>query len=83
MVSGQSDASTTHKYNFTVLQRANEPTPSLHVLLSALWDSEFAGHFRYYRIAVVLLADVGLELGTEGKSLQWLQDIMPQVWNYS
>jgi len=57
------------------------PASSLQVLLSALWDTEFLGHFMGHRIALVGLADLGLVLRTEKKSLGWLEDVMPQVTN--
>lgn len=48
-------------------------------LLRSLWHSEFLFRMHYYRTAVILLADAGLDLGMSKRSQKMIEDIMPQV----
>lgn len=51
--------------------------------MEAIWSAEIRGMFSYYRIAVVLLADIGLDMNLSLTCLAWLDDIFPQVWKPS
>lgn len=48
-------------------------------LLHALWHTEYLFRMPFHRTAIILLADVGLELGWTKRSLKMIEDIMPQV----
>jgi anaphase-promoting complex subunit 5 len=47
--------------------------------MEAIWSAEFRGMYSYYRIAVVLLADVGLELGLAHSGRALIEEVLPQV----
>lgn len=49
------------------------------VLLHALWYTEFMFRMPLHRSALILLADVGLELGWTRRSQKIIEEIMPQV----
>lgn len=53
--------------------------PALKPLMEAIWTAEIRGMFRYYRIAVVLLADIGINLNLSHTGLAWIEEIFPQV----
>jgi len=55
------------------------PIPALKPLMEAIWTAEIRGMFRYYRIAVVLLADIGIDLNLGLTGLSWIEEIFPQV----
>ncbi|KAJ4485910.1 hypothetical protein J3R30DRAFT_3442822 [Lentinula aciculospora] len=48
-------------------------------LLKSLWHAEFLFQIHHYRIAVILLADAGLQLGLTESSQKMIEDIMPQL----
>lgn len=48
-------------------------------LLRALWHAEFQQRWGLYRVALVMLADVGLEFGMTKWSRRLIEDILPQV----
>ncbi|KAH7870821.1 uncharacterized protein C8R40DRAFT_1125250 [Lentinula edodes] len=48
-------------------------------LLKSIWHSEFLFRIHHYRIAVILLADAGLQLGLSQSSQKMIEDIMPQI----
>ncbi|EGN92472.1 hypothetical protein SERLA73DRAFT_99306 [Serpula lacrymans var. lacrymans S7.3] len=52
---------------------------AIEPLLTSLWNSEFQGRFPLYRLSIILLADVGLELGQTKRCRQILEEILPQV----
>jgi len=62
-------------------QSVGENAKGLHILLGALWKAELAGHFRYYRLAALALADIGLEFGLEAESLKLMDTIIDQIIN--
>ena len=47
--------------------------------MEAIWTAEIRGMFRYYRIATVLLADIGIDLNLGLTGLAWIEEIFPQV----
>ncbi|KAL5529052.1 hypothetical protein ACEPAG_5026 [Sanghuangporus baumii] len=61
------------------LRKANQGATSMDYVLKALWQSEYQGRFRQYRLAIVLLADAGLEYGMTVWSKKSVEEIMPQV----
>ncbi|KAE9400546.1 hypothetical protein BT96DRAFT_919390 [Gymnopus androsaceus JB14] len=48
-------------------------------LLRSLWHSEFLFRMHYYRTAVILLADAGIEFGQSRRSRKMIEDMMPQM----
>jgi anaphase-promoting complex subunit 5 len=62
-----------------VNQRSNQVASAIEPLLKALWQSEFQGRLHLYRVAVVLMADIGLEFGMTKGSRRILEEIFPQV----
>jgi hypothetical protein len=40
---------------------------------------ELAGYFRYYRLAALVFADLGLEIGLEEESLKVMESVIMQV----
>ncbi|CCL99134.1 uncharacterized protein FIBRA_01149 [Fibroporia radiculosa] len=48
-------------------------------LLTALWHAEFQNRYSLYRIAIILLADIGLEFGMTKWCRRIIDEIMPQV----
>ena len=60
-------------------QARDQPIPALRPLMEAIWSAEIRGMFSYYRIAVVLLADIGLDMNLSLTCLAWLDEVFPQV----
>lgn len=54
--------------------------PAIKPLMEAIWSAEVRGMFSYYRIAVVLLADIGIDLNLSHTCLGWIEEILPQVY---
>ncbi|KAJ3998566.1 hypothetical protein F5050DRAFT_1869137, partial [Lentinula boryana] len=48
-------------------------------LLKTLWHSEFLFRIQHYRVAIILLADAGLQLGLSKSSQRMIEDILPQI----
>ncbi|THH03854.1 hypothetical protein EW145_g5954 [Phellinidium pouzarii] len=61
------------------LQKVNQGITSVDHILKALWQSEYQGRFRLYRLAAILLADVGLEFGMTVWSRRLAEEVMPQI----
>ena len=47
--------------------------------MEAIWTSEFRGMFQYYRVAVILLADIAIDLGLSKSAQRFVEEILPQV----
>jgi anaphase-promoting complex subunit 5 len=60
-------------------QKVDHSINALDHLLKALWQSEYQGRFRLYRLSMALLADLGLELGMTLRSRKLAEEVMPQV----
>ncbi|KAB5594123.1 hypothetical protein CTheo_2460 [Ceratobasidium theobromae] len=54
---------------------------SLQPLLDALWTTEFRGTWKWYRIGIALLADVGIGLGMARSGREFLEECMSQILN--
>jgi anaphase-promoting complex subunit 5 len=52
---------------------------TMEKLLRSLWHSEFLFKMHHYRVAVILLADVGLDFGLSKRSRKMVEDLMPQI----
>jgi hypothetical protein len=63
----------------TLAKQLDQATFGIEHLLHALWNSEFLCRFNLYRTAIVVLADISLELGMSHRAKQILDEIMPQV----
>jgi len=63
------------------MRKVDQSVSSSDHVLKALWQSEYQGRFGTYRLAVILLADMGLELGMTASSRRLIEEIMPQVIN--
>ena len=48
-------------------------------LLTAIWQAEFQRRYGHYRTALVLLADVALELGMTKWCRRVVEEVLPQV----
>jgi len=48
-----------------------------------LWKTEIAGHFRFYRMAALAFADLGLDCGIESESLKAMGSLVAQVLVFS
>ena len=57
----------------------NQSLGAVDHLLKALWQSEYQGRFYLYRLSIILLADMGLELGMTDWSRRLMEEIIPQV----
>ncbi|KAF8636546.1 hypothetical protein AX17_003358 [Amanita inopinata Kibby_2008] len=68
-------------YEILQMRHCDQATTAIEHLLRALWHSEFLCHYDFYRIGVILLADIGLEFGMSKRCRHMLNDIMPQVIN--
>ncbi|KAK0500607.1 hypothetical protein EDD18DRAFT_1348017 [Armillaria luteobubalina] len=63
-----------------IRMRICEQSPTaIHHLLTSLWHSEFLLRLNLYRTSIIMLADVGLELGLTKRSRRMLERIMPQL----
>lgn len=62
-----------------MLKHANQGWTAIDHILKAIWQSEYQGRFRLYRLAAVLLADAGLEFGMTLWSRKLVEEVMPQV----
>lgn len=63
-----------------IRMRVCEQSPTaVHHLLTSLWHSEFLLRLNLYRTSIIMLADVGLELGLTKRSRRMLERIMPQL----
>ncbi|KAF9521057.1 hypothetical protein BS47DRAFT_1357008 [Hydnum rufescens UP504] len=58
---------------------ASQTVAAIKPLMEAIWSAEFRGMYSYYRIAVVLLADVGLELGLAHSGRALIEEVLPQL----
>ncbi|KAL0946934.1 hypothetical protein HGRIS_013094 [Hohenbuehelia grisea] len=61
------------------MRDCDQATTVVDQLLTALWHSEFQGRLHLYRTGIILLADVGLELGMTKRSQRVIKEIMPQI----
>jgi len=66
-------------YRTLQMRKVDQSVTSSDHLLKALWQSEYQGRFGTYRLAIILLADMGLELGMTASSRRLMEEIMPQV----
>ncbi|KAF8333978.1 uncharacterized protein EI90DRAFT_3153365 [Cantharellus anzutake] len=60
-------------------KEANQPVLAVQPLMEAVWSSEFRGMFQYYRIAVVLLADIAIDLGLPKSGQHMIEEVLPQI----
>ena len=60
-------------------QEVKQAHTSVEPLLTAIWHAEFLQRYAYYRVATVLLADVGLEFGLTKWSGRIIDEVYPQV----
>ncbi|TFY63984.1 hypothetical protein EVJ58_g2910 [Rhodofomes roseus] len=60
-------------------QEADQGYTWVEPLLTATWQAEFQCRFGHYRTALVLLADVALELGMTKWCRRIIEEILPQV----
>ncbi|KAF8321656.1 hypothetical protein DL93DRAFT_2093642 [Clavulina sp. PMI_390] len=53
--------------------------PAIKPLMEAIWSAEIRGMIGYYRTAVVLLADICIDLDLSHTCVGWLEEILPGV----
>ncbi|KZS99299.1 hypothetical protein SISNIDRAFT_448191 [Sistotremastrum niveocremeum HHB9708] len=75
----RSDAEHFELYRAMQLRRVGEISASMKPLLKELWSTEFSGNFQRHRTALIMYADLASELGMEKKSIEILEDLMPQL----
>ncbi|PAV23210.1 imaginal discs arrested [Pyrrhoderma noxium] len=68
-------------YRALQARKVNQSTTSVDHILKGIWQSEYQGRFRSYRLSTILLADVGLEFGMTVWSRKLMEEIMPQIIN--
>ncbi|KAH8117473.1 hypothetical protein DFH11DRAFT_1575228 [Phellopilus nigrolimitatus] len=66
-------------YRALQTRKVNQAVMSVDHILKALWQAEYQGRFRLYRLAMILLADVGLEFGMTAWSRKLVEEVMPQI----
>ncbi|KAI0646968.1 hypothetical protein C8Q79DRAFT_957197 [Trametes meyenii] len=66
-------------HDVLMMRRVDHAHTAVDQLLTALWHAEYQGRYAFYRTAVVLLADVGLEFGMTKWSRRILDEVMPQI----
>ncbi|KAJ3546950.1 hypothetical protein NM688_g5456 [Phlebia brevispora] len=68
-------------YEVISMREAKQAHSAIEPLLQAVWEAEFMQRFDMYRVAIVLLADVGLEFGLTKWCRRIIEEIMPQLIN--
>ena len=53
--------------------------PAINPLMEGLWITEFRGLYGLHRTAVVMLADIGIELGMARSAARMIEECWPQV----
>lgn len=66
-------------FTHTQHQETEQSAYTIERLLTALWHAEYQFRFNYYRTGMIMLADIGLELGMTKRSQQIVESILPQV----
>ncbi|KAH8099478.1 hypothetical protein BXZ70DRAFT_227681 [Cristinia sonorae] len=66
-------------YEVLYLREKRQAHHYVEPLLTALWHAEFQQRWGLYRVALTLLADIGLEFGLAMWSLKLMQQLLPQV----
>ncbi|KAH9842804.1 uncharacterized protein C8Q71DRAFT_734655 [Rhodofomes roseus] len=66
-------------YEHIQMKEADQGYTWVEPLLTATWQAEFQCRFGHYRTALVLLADVALELGMTKWCRRIIEEILPQV----
>jgi hypothetical protein len=56
-----------------------ESAHTVQSLLGLLWKTEEIGTFRYFRLAVIMFADIALGLNLEEQGLKLLEGVILQV----
>lgn len=60
-------------------QDAKQVIPAIGPLMEGIWITEFRGLYGLHRTAVVMLADVGIELGMAKSAAKSIEACLPQV----
>ncbi|KAK7693589.1 hypothetical protein QCA50_003158 [Cerrena zonata] len=68
-------------YEVLSMRQCDQAHRLIEPLLKALWHTEFLQRYGTYRVALVMLADIGLEYGMTKWSRRIIDEIMPQVIN--
>ncbi|KZT68114.1 hypothetical protein DAEQUDRAFT_339649 [Daedalea quercina L-15889] len=66
-------------YEYIQMKEADQGYTWVESLLTAVWQAEFQKRYGHYRTALVLLADVALELGMTKWCRRIVEEILPQV----
>lgn len=61
------------------MKQCDQVTLALKELLKAVWQAEFQGRYNLYRTAMVMLADVALELEMTHWPLKIMEELLPQL----
>ncbi|CAL1704828.1 unnamed protein product [Somion occarium] len=68
-------------YEVLSMRQCDQAHRFVEPLLRALWHTEFLQRYGTYRVALVMLADIGLEYGMTKWCRRIIDEIMPQVIN--
>jgi len=60
-------------------KESKSPVSAIKPLTDALYSSEFRGMYGYYRVAVVLLADVCIDLDLPEMGKDMVEEVLPQI----
>ncbi|EPT05996.1 hypothetical protein FOMPIDRAFT_1154647 [Fomitopsis schrenkii] len=66
-------------YEYIQMKEADQGYTWVEPLLTAIWQAEFQRRYGHYRTALVLLADVALELGMTKWCRRVVEEVLPQV----
>ncbi|KAH9934779.1 uncharacterized protein B0H18DRAFT_978208 [Fomitopsis serialis] len=66
-------------YEYIQMKEADQGYTWVEPLLTASWQAEFQRRYGHYRTALVLLADVALELGMTKWCRRVIEEILPQI----
>lgn len=61
------------------IQKVKNTLAAVQPLLRGLFAAEFRGHWPMYRIGIILLADLALDMGLKKYGQRILDQVMPQV----
>ncbi|KAI0082698.1 hypothetical protein K474DRAFT_1702690 [Panus rudis PR-1116 ss-1] len=68
-------------FDVLAMRQVDQAHQHIEPLLRALWHSEFQQRYGSYRVAILMLADIGLEYGLTKWCRRIVDEIMPQVIN--
>ncbi|KDQ18511.1 hypothetical protein BOTBODRAFT_28883 [Botryobasidium botryosum FD-172 SS1] len=80
-VYGTRSSATTALNAARTFRDAKQVVPAIGPLMEGIWITEFRGLYGLHRTAVVMLADVGIELGMAKSAAKSIEECLPQLLN--